>query len=278
MSPRMNALAFRIWQYAEPLGWDCTGSLQSAPGVQHFVGWLAACGFLCSGNPSDGAAGLQPGWGWWHELGHTPVMRHLTLLTDLRTRFPGASPDIAIERRDLDVQALMLSRTIAQVDFLHRFDFSTPVALLDTDIVVNGPIGAIFAEDFDVAVCWRPGKKQPVNAGVILLNNRRPDAVRAFMDRLLATYRRDFSDQAMWWGDQAALNALVDLPRDVTVPSIRDIDGVRVRLLEPGVWNYAPKRMWAQVLFPKRGRKILHYKSKDRKPDMVRFWERWFRR
>ncbi|MEG2976805.1 MAG: ImpA family metalloprotease [Comamonas sp.] len=64
------------------LGWDCTGALQSAPGVQHFVGWLAACGFLCSGNPSDGAAGLQAGWGWWHELGHNTVMRHMTLLTN----------------------------------------------------------------------------------------------------------------------------------------------------------------------------------------------------
>ncbi|MDR2297425.1 MAG: ImpA family metalloprotease [Comamonas sp.] len=64
------------------LGWDCTGSLQRAPGVQHFVGWLAACGFLCSGNPSDGSAGLSPGWGWWHELGHNTVMRHMTLLTD----------------------------------------------------------------------------------------------------------------------------------------------------------------------------------------------------
>lgn len=64
------------------LGWDCSGSIQRAPGVQHFVGWLAACGFLCSGNPSDGAAGLAPGWGWWHELGHNTVMRHMTLLTD----------------------------------------------------------------------------------------------------------------------------------------------------------------------------------------------------
>lgn len=64
------------------IGWDCTGSIHRAPGVQHFVGWLAACGFLCSGNPSDGAAGLAPGWGWWHELGHNTVMRHMRLLTD----------------------------------------------------------------------------------------------------------------------------------------------------------------------------------------------------
>lgn len=64
------------------LGWDCTSNVHRAPGVQHFVGWLAACGFLCSGNPSDGSAGLGPGWGWWHELGHNTVPRHMTLLTE----------------------------------------------------------------------------------------------------------------------------------------------------------------------------------------------------
>lgn len=63
------------------LGWNCTGSVHNAPGVQHFIGWLAACGFLCSGNPSDGAAGLAVGWGWTHELGHNTVQRIFNILT-----------------------------------------------------------------------------------------------------------------------------------------------------------------------------------------------------
>lgn len=201
----------------------------------------------------------------------------LTLLADRRTDFPGLDPRITLDRQDIDPAAgLMLARTVAEVDFLERFDFARPVAMLDTDIVVNGPIGELFDEDFDVAVCYRRRKGQPINAGAVFLGNRRPEVVRDFMRRWLATYRRDFADQAMWWGDQAALNALLDLPRDVAVPSIRVVDGVRVRLLEPGIWNYAPRRLGLQALFPKRGRKILHYKSKDRKPDMIRFYERWF--
>lgn len=202
---------------------------------------------------------------------------HLTLLADRHTAFPGLDPRIAVDRHDVDpATGLMLARTVAEVEFLERWDFARPVALLDTDIVVNAPLGEIFAEDFDVAVCFRPRKTQPINAGAILLGNRRPAVVRDFMARWLATYRRDYADQAMWWGDQAALNTLIDLPRDVPVPSLQVIDGVRVRLLEPGIWNYAPKRIGLQALFPKRGRKILHYKSKDRKPDMIRFYERWF--
>lgn len=57
------------------LGWTCTGPLHKAPNVQHFIGWLATCGFLCSGNPSDGSAGIGSGWGHAHELGHNTVQR-----------------------------------------------------------------------------------------------------------------------------------------------------------------------------------------------------------
>nr|WP_228028280.1 ImpA family metalloprotease [Chitinibacter fontanus] len=60
--------------------WDCTGPIHRAPGVQHFIGWIAQCGFLCSGNPSDGFAGIGgTGWGHAHELGHNTVQRVMTI-------------------------------------------------------------------------------------------------------------------------------------------------------------------------------------------------------
>ena len=51
-------------QRCNELGWDCIGTVHRAPNVQHFVGWIATCGFLCSGNPSDGSTGIDTGWGW----------------------------------------------------------------------------------------------------------------------------------------------------------------------------------------------------------------------
>jgi len=66
-------------QYCSTLGWDCTSDVHRAPNVQHFVGWIATCGFLCSGNPSDGSTGLDIGWGWVHELGHNTVQEVLTM-------------------------------------------------------------------------------------------------------------------------------------------------------------------------------------------------------
>lgn len=60
--------------------WTCDGSVHKEPVVQHFVGWIATCGFLCSGNPIDGSAGIGLGWGYAHEMGHNTVQRimHIT--------------------------------------------------------------------------------------------------------------------------------------------------------------------------------------------------------
>ena len=49
------------------------------PSVQHFIGWIAACGFLCSDNPADAYTGIDSGWGWVHELGHNTVQNVLNL-------------------------------------------------------------------------------------------------------------------------------------------------------------------------------------------------------
>lgn len=62
--------------------WTCAGSVHNQPLVQHFVGWIATCGFLCSGNPIDGAAGIGLGWGYAHELGHNTVQRVMRIIPD----------------------------------------------------------------------------------------------------------------------------------------------------------------------------------------------------
>ncbi|NDI85991.1 ImpA family metalloprotease [Undibacterium crateris] len=68
-------MSANVKSVCDTLSWTCDGDLHRAPGVQHFIGWIATCGYLCSGNPSDGFAGISAGWGWWHELGHNTVQR-----------------------------------------------------------------------------------------------------------------------------------------------------------------------------------------------------------
>lgn len=61
------------------LTWTCSGTLHKAPNVQHFVGWLATCGSMCSGNPSDSYGPVRDDWGHAHELGHNTVQRVMTI-------------------------------------------------------------------------------------------------------------------------------------------------------------------------------------------------------
>ncbi|WP_373974468.1 ImpA family metalloprotease [Chitinibacter sp. SCUT-21] len=69
-------LSSNVANLCTQFGWDCTGPIHRARSVQHFVGWIAACGYLCSGNPSDGFAAISgTGWGHSHELGHNTVQR-----------------------------------------------------------------------------------------------------------------------------------------------------------------------------------------------------------
>ncbi|MGK5080059.1 ImpA family metalloprotease [Janthinobacterium sp. HLX7-2] len=64
------------------LAWTCDGNVHKQPLVQHFVGWIATCGFLCSGNPIDGSAGIELGWGYAHEMGHNTVQRVMRIMPD----------------------------------------------------------------------------------------------------------------------------------------------------------------------------------------------------
>ena len=71
-SPTVTALCAEF-------SWDCTSDRHRPPGVQHFVGWIAYCGFLCSGQPVDAYVGVDSGWGFAHELGHNTVQRVHTI-------------------------------------------------------------------------------------------------------------------------------------------------------------------------------------------------------
>ena len=64
-------------------GWACDASVHNAPGVQHFVSWLPACGSGCSGSPIDNDNWpMDIGWGWPHELGHNTVQPWMHVVID----------------------------------------------------------------------------------------------------------------------------------------------------------------------------------------------------
>lgn len=138
------------------LGWTCDGPLHRAPHVQHFVGWIASCGFLCSGNPVDGFAGIDAGWGWAHELGHNTVQRVLHIA------FNGQGCVVECDNNILASAEMIRQFKILGVDSGHTTDHAT----LYKDIVANRATGLTGnAKVLDMqAKLWTMANQDPMRA------------------------------------------------------------------------------------------------------------------
>lgn len=116
------------------LGWTCDGAMHRAPGVQHFVGWIAKCGFLCSGNPSDGYAGIGgTGWGHSHELGHNTVQRVMHI------EFGGKGCLVECDNNILASAHMMRQAKLLGIDTGHATDHPG----LYADVVANRASGLV---------------------------------------------------------------------------------------------------------------------------------------
>ncbi|MBC3863222.1 hypothetical protein H8K32_14035 [Undibacterium jejuense] len=112
-------------------GWTCDGNIHRAPNMQHMVGWIATCGYLCSGNPTDGYAGIDAGWGWAHEMGHNTVQRVLHIA------FNGQGCVVECDNNILASAQMIRQYKLLGVDTGHTTDHAT----LYKDIVANRATG-----------------------------------------------------------------------------------------------------------------------------------------
>ena len=84
---------------------------------------------------------------------------------------------------------------------------------------------------------------------LLVLNNRRPDVVRAFFRRFVALYReRHGGESASWYGDQLALRDLIGLDHQAMQRQpLCEVDGVRVRFLPCDPFNFSPDNTWSAI-------------------------------
>lgn len=200
------------------------------------------------------------------------------VISDQETVFEGENRGItSVARFPMDAARLMLERAVAQLKYVQGSSFEHPIVALDSDILVNGSLDDLFERDFDVAVTWRPSPTQPVNGGLLILNNRRPELARRFFERYVAIYQERYADQAAWYGDQLALRDAVGL--DLNGYRSRDIvevEGCRILLLPCDTYNFSPENGYGQITTPLTDKRILHFKG-ERKRLMRPFWRAWLR-
>lgn len=197
----------------------------------------------------------------------------LTLLTTPGTNLFGTIVDFNRVDQTIDHGSLMLERMRAQAAYIARALGPRPMALLDSDIIVNTDLAPLFRSDFDIGLTWRPSKRgMPFNGGVLLVNNRRPQASRQFFRALLAAYEENFRESALWYGDQFALAKVVGLnAAQLEKTSAAEIAGIRYAFLPCATYNHAPDWRARSLMLEDVSGKILHFKERSRRL-MEPFW------
>ncbi len=199
----------------------------------------------------------------------------LTVLTTTETDLSGLSFVFERVNDSVDFNQLMFERTRMQRNYLAQRRVTGPVAFLDSDILVCRDLAPLFREDFDIGLTWRVDREMPFNGGVILVNDRRPEASSRFFERLETTYREKQRSRLEWYGDQYALTELVGINPDlVPTTQVYESDDIRFRFFPCDLYNYTlPNRTRAMFRGP-RDAFVMHFKGTSRR-FMILYWMYW---
>ncbi|MYE26703.1 MAG: hypothetical protein F4X87_05715 [Chloroflexi bacterium] len=193
----------------------------------------------------------------------------LVILSDQHTRFP-PHPAAEIIRYELDPMNPMMSRSIAWLNYLRRADGHT--IFLDSDILINGDLSHIFADDFAVCFTYRDGDaKWPINAGINFVHGRHLANAADFHARWLGRYRAAHHDYSVWGGDQDTLRELfaaVDFAREE--PFTQPFGDFDIRFIPCAIYNFSTKIAEDMDGYYPDAR-VLHFKGR-RKPFMLPYW------
>jgi hypothetical protein len=205
------------------------------------------------------------------QMRRTNAGTRLILATDESGAVAGlAAPDVCVVPLPVDAGAPMFSRALAVCAYFHSRAFASDTALLDSDAFPHAPFDGIYALGFDVALTYRDeAGVMPVNEGVMFARRERPEAVRAFFRRVLATYDRladdpvaqqHYGDLRRWRGGQLALNAVADPLRPYSPYRRDELGGAVLRFLPCDTFN------WSQDYGDgssghAAGRYVVHYKG-----------------
>ncbi len=197
------------------------------------------------------------------------------ILSDERTPLDSLSPQIDIIRGLVDPDRVLYSRRLAQIDYVLHHAGESPVVFLDADMIVNGDLKPVVAEEFDVALTYRDHRRTPINGGACFIKGGAEGAGRRFLERVQSIYAKKFSAEQDWWGEQRALIAAVGHDRFKLRPhDVIDVDGVRILLLPCDSYNFSPENDDHAISRELGDKRILHFKG-ERKRLMPMYWEKY---
>lgn len=174
-------------------------------------------------------------------------------MTDANTK-PVTGVDDVIRKR-YDGRFLMPYR------LLHLKDFPPADAVfLDTDVIVQKDLSAIFAEDFDIALTrrYKPVRdltgydlaaEMPYNTGVMFSRASGTSFWQKAYEHCLTLPEQDRE----WWGDQVSIKATAD------------VTNLKLKEFPCDLYNYTPRKQDEDV----SNKYVVHYKGPHRKEWML---------
>lgn len=197
-----------------------------------------------------------------------------TVLTDEATRLEALSSRYSRINCTVRREKMMFDRMTAQFEFVRAYDFSLPIFLVDSDVLINNSLDSVFQHDFDIGLTWRHDSKMPINGGVIILNNRRPDAIRRFFSLFHEIYSKKYADRADWYGDQYALRDCIGMTAEemASHQGMIEMQGCRILLLPCEQYNFSPNNSIPTIASRFRDKFVLHFKG-ERKLLMRLYWQ-----
>ena len=160
-----------------------------------------------------------------------------------------AAPDVRVIELPLNASQPMYERANALLAYARSAAFAHDTVFLDSDAMVNRPLQEVFDLGFDVGLTYRDAPYlMPVNEGVMFLGARRPETVRRFLERRLATYDAMIEDSFVtgyygdvkrWRGGQLSLNAVSYDHMPHSPYRVYESDGCRIRMLPCDTFNFS---------------------------------------
>lgn len=196
------------------------------------------------------------------------------VLTDEHTRLGSLSSYCLRMNYAVRPNKIMFDRMGAQRAFIQDYDFSRPVMMADSDVLVNDSLDPVFQQNFDVGLTWRNNARMPINGGVLFINNKQPSACRRFFAVIHELYERKYAEQAGWYGDQYALHDFLGMTRKeiASHTGIVAAHGCRILLLPCERYNYSPENTSASIASRFLDKYVLHFKG-ERKRLMKLYWQ-----
>lgn len=192
------------------------------------------------------------------------------ILTDKNTDLGQLASDVIVHRVEMNPDAVMLGRLIAQLDYTQNEDARSDIVFLDSDMLINSSLEPLFEEDFQVALTYRIHDEMPINGGVIFVSKAQKPQATEFLTDVLKIYREKYAAHSAWWGDQYALHDAVGADLRAQVSDSEPLqclnaNGLKTLLVPCSIYNFSPEIEFGEISSRLAQPAIIHFKGYRKK-------------